>query len=156
MLDGLRFKMTPLPEDQYFRQETEKHAVVLHHTGSGGSPAGDVNWWKQTKSRIATCVIIGRDGTVYQLFSSRYWGYHIGAKHPNNSWLQRHTIGVELDNWGKLTDTAEGLKAWNGALVSDADAVYYEDPYRGGHFYERYTEAQIGTLTVLLLYSADY
>ena len=35
------------PENQYYREETQKTQIALHHTVSSGNVNGVVNWWLQ-------------------------------------------------------------------------------------------------------------
>ena len=61
------------PEGQYYKTETKKTQICLHHTVSGPNANGVVNWWIQDPGRIATHFIIQGDGTIYQLYSSKYY-----------------------------------------------------------------------------------
>ena len=76
-----KIKKVDFPNDQYIREKTNKYQICLHHTVSpNNSVKGDIATWRRTTSRIATCIIIDASGTPYQLFSSKYWGYHLGIK----------------------------------------------------------------------------
>ena len=93
-----------------------KKQIVLHHTVSGGDARGDINWWLQTADRVATCLVIDRDGTPFQCYSSRYWAHHLGVKtkvfadrgianeRNQNLILNQQSIGIELDSWGGLVE----------------------------------------------------
>jgi len=102
------------PADQYYREVTDKSQVCLHHTVSGRGVKGDITWWETDPLRIATCMIIHHDGTPYQLFSSRFWGHHLGIKRAvfdkygvqgSNTFLNMACIGIEIDSWGPLMDS---------------------------------------------------
>lgn len=56
------------PEDQYFREETKKEQIVLHHTVSGIGVDGDISHWIGTTERIVTCIIVDREGKIHQCF----------------------------------------------------------------------------------------
>ena len=60
------------PENQYIKEQTDKKQIVLHHTVSGQGVEGDVAWWRSTVERIATAIIVGWDGKIYQSFSTKY------------------------------------------------------------------------------------
>ena len=118
------------PPDQYYREFTEKSQIVLHHTVSGKGVEGDVAWWLSDKKRIATAIIVDREGIPWQCFSSRFWGHHLGIKPKvftdngvplvyrtsekgklyvaNNEILNERSIGIELDSWGPLLRTGNG------------------------------------------------
>ena len=160
------------PKDQYFSNEDdvyEKTQVIIHHTESGSGVRGDIQTWLLTSKRIATCIIIDRDGTVNQLFSSKYWGAHVGA---GKSSLDKHSIGVELDNWGGLIlgdgtvkqigKNSDGTEKYIKTISGKYYATYgnivnvpvteYALGFRGYKFYESYTEAQIRSVGELLLF----
>ena len=159
------------PKDQYFSNEDdvyEKTQVIIHHTESGSGVRGDIQTWLSTSKRIATCIIIDRDGTVNQLFSSKYWGAHVGA---GKSSLDKHSIGVELDSWGGLIlgdgrvkqigKNSDGTEKYIKTISGKYYATYgnivnvpvteYGFKFRGYKFYESYTEAQIKSIGELLL-----
>jgi len=147
-IDLSKIKSVPFPDSQYFKQEYQKTQIVLHHTMSGNGVSGDIATWEADPKRIATCIIIDRDGVPWQLFSSKYWAGHIGA---SNLWLDRHSIGVELDNWGWLIPDNGAYRTYYGNIV-DVSTQYYPNGFRGYQYYERYTDAQIKTLGELLLF----
>jgi N-acetyl-anhydromuramyl-L-alanine amidase AmpD len=148
------------PDDQYIKEQTNKNQIVLHHTVSGRGVNGDIAWWRSTVQRIATAIIIGWDGKIYQCFSSKYWGYHLGC---GNSELDKHSIGVEIDAWGGLIRyNREWYPVkWDGELKKNVpnlsippvkNVQIYEQGYRGFYGYEKYTEAQIEAVRQLLVF----
>lgn len=165
------------PPHQYFRREHPKKQIVLHHTVSGGGARGDISWWLQTATRIATCVIIDRQGVIYQCFFSKHWAHHLGVKAKvfrangfrntsgRNLRLNQQSIGVELDSWGGLVKGQNGQ--WFNAVWNRTNKRYepgtfkvtnvqkYDPAFRGFLAFEKYTEAQLKTLKELLLYWKD-
>ena len=91
-------------EDRYFSETFKKSSIVLHHTVSGPGIRGDIGTWLKNANRVATCIIIGVDGTPNQLFSSKFWAWHLGA---GKATLDKHSIGIKLDNWGPLEPTSD-------------------------------------------------
>ena len=173
-IDLGKIKKYPFPNRKYFKQEHKKTQVLLHHTVSGPNLKGDVNTWINSKYKIGTCIIIARDGTPYQLFSSKYWAYHIGAGDHDQD---RRSIGIEFDNWGGLKKGNDfGLEffrpqnSWFGFMKInpkrtnkknfhtiygnsvDVPTQHYPAGFRGFKYYEKYTDAQIQTAGELLLY----
>ncbi|GEN77669.1 N-acetylmuramoyl-L-alanine amidase [Chryseobacterium hagamense] len=149
------------PENQYYREVTAKKGIVLHHTVSGDSVEGDINWWKSTAERVATPIIIARDGGIHQLFSSKYWAHHLGIKKAHfaqfglpemNTQRNKEFIGIELDSWGGLTFKDSKYYSFSGQEVAAKNVVKYEKEFRGYRFYEKYTDAQIASLKELLVY----
>ncbi|MEQ9426964.1 MAG: N-acetylmuramoyl-L-alanine amidase [Cyclobacteriaceae bacterium] len=147
------------PTDQYIPVETKKTQVCLHHTVSGSGAEGDINWWRQTKDRIATAFIIDREGKIHQCFRAAFWGYHIGplSKIPFGAFglepkrLDPEVIGIELDSWGGLIKNDAGdWVSVTGEVVDDVQE--YPDGYRTFNGFEKYTAAQLDTLASLLVY----
>lgn len=149
------------PENQYYREMTKKKGIVLHHTVSGDSVAGDIEWWKSTAERVATPIIIARDGGIHQLYSSQYWAHHLGIKQEHfklfglpasNTQRNKEFIGVELDSWGGLTSKNARYYSFSGQEVKKENVVYYEKGFRGYQYFEKYTPAQLDSLKELLEY----
>lgn len=138
------------PENRYFKEFYPKKQVVLHHSVSGPGIRGDLKTWLSMSARIATCIIIDRDGTPNQMFSSQFWAYHTGK----GKGIDKHSIGIEFDNWGGLTNHGDIYKATYGNKV-DVPITYYPEGFRGYEYYESYTDAQITTAAELLLLWRD-
>lgn len=138
---------------KYYTEVYQKNQVVLHHTVSGPGIEGDLAHLKTFDSHIAICIIISRDGTINQLFSSKYWGYHLGC---GNTFLDQHSIAVELDNWGQLYE--KDGKFYNVYdKVVDVPVRKYLKGFRGEQIFEAYTKEQIWSLgELLLLWSQNY
>lgn len=154
--------------DRYYPETYKKKQIVLHHTVSGPGIRGDLLTWKKYRSNIATCIIIERNGIIKQLFSSRYWGFHLGA---GKSYLDKHSIAVELDNWGGLIlgdgkkhqfgENADGtpriIKTKKGKFyatygnIVNVPVTHYEGGWRGYEYYESYSYEQIRAVGELLL-----
>ena len=158
--------------DQYFNAEYEKNQIVIHFTASPSSKytsnngiLGDINHWRLNKERVATCSIIGSEGIVYKLFDSSKWAHHLGVPSSTfkkfelqniNTYLNKHSIGIELDNLGPLKysngvfrPAASYLRNSN-YIVKEEDVIHYPNKYRGYEYYEAFTDSQISTLKVLL------
>ena len=164
-----KIKVLAFPEKDYFQEEFPKKQVVLHHTVSGNGVDGDVKTWEDDPAVVGTAMIIDRDGTPYQLFSSKYWAWHLGI---GNKARDSQSIGVEIDNWGylipgdgtikqfgkkpdgtpKMVQTVIGkYYAYYGNAV-DVSMQNYPNGFRGYNYYEKYTNEQIRTVGELLLF----
>jgi hypothetical protein len=162
-IDLTKIPIYPYPEDKYFKEEWTKTQIVLHHTVSGPNIEGDVSTWIDGKYNIGTCIIVDRDGVPWQLFSSRYWAYHLGSGDHEQD---RRSIGIEIDNWGWLipgdgtvkhigthvVHTIKGKYYNSYGYPVNVDLQEYSGGFRGYNFYEKYTMAQIQTVGELLLY----
>jgi N-acetyl-anhydromuramyl-L-alanine amidase AmpD len=151
------------PENQYYKEQTTKKVVVLHHTVSGQGVNGDISWWASTPDHVATAIIVGWDGKIYQLFSSLYWAHHLGTHAANNVVLNQQSIGIEIDSWGALMRTNrlwypakwdENLKQYvpNTIVKPIQNVQIYDNGFKGFYGYEKYTDAQIEAVRELLTY----
>ena len=144
---------------EFVKEVHEKKQIVLHHTVSGDSINGDINWWLNDKKRIGTCILIARDGTIHQVFSSKYWAYHLGENGKDHIKMglpyrrnDMNSIGIEIDSWG-------GLKKKDGKWYSSANTVIpsekiqeYPEGFRGYYGFEKYTDEQIESVRQLLVF----
>lgn len=148
----------PFPTNQYYQEEHAKKQVYLHHTASGDGADGDIRTWNGDAVRVATCVIIERDGTIKQAFSSKYWAFHLGLqqaaftkyKVPYQS-LDKISIAIEIDSWGFLTKRGDSYYSWAGTKVPLENVEILPHPFRGQQYFEKYTDAQIGAVKKLLI-----
>ena len=160
------------PENQYFKQEFAKTQIAIHHTVSGPGVMGVVNWWLSTPDRIATSIIIDRNGDIIRCFSTKYWAYHLGVRSEDiiasgiakYNRLDYNCIGVELDSWGGLVkhtdgkwypatwDTKKKKSVPNTKCTAVENVTEYPKGFRGFYGFESYTAEQIEALKELLLY----
>lgn len=178
-LDKSKIKTFDFPESQYYKQEFPKTQIYLHHTVSGDGADGDIGYWKNTPEKVATCVVVERDGDIIQCFSSKYWAHHLGvtsqilAKHnvPSNRniELNQGSIGIEIDSWGGLAKDATDNKwypaKWDVSKkfvankackpIPTENVVEYPKGFRGFYAFEKYTPQQIASVKNLLEYWCD-
>jgi N-acetyl-anhydromuramyl-L-alanine amidase AmpD len=162
---------------QYYREETTKTQVVLHHTVSGAFAQGVVDWWNTDPQRIATSFVIQGDGKIYQLFSTKYWAHHLGVKASflkkigfndygiRNNILNKGSVGIEICNWGALLKGPDNHMhpiKWDTKLkkfvpnlkitIDDNRVEAYNTPFRDFNYFEKYTKQQIDSTERLLIY----
>lgn len=148
---------------KYYKVKHPKKQIVLHHTVSGPGISGDLSTWENFNAHIATCVILGRNGNINRLFSSMYWGFHLGA---GNRKLDQQSIGIELDSWGPLIKgNGMAYNFPNGRVINteqgafynvyggrvNVPVTYYPEGFRGYNYYESYTYEQLFSVGKLLL-----
>jgi len=146
------------PFNDYVNESVAKKQIYLHHTAGTGTPQAVFNMWQKNLVRVATCVVIGRDGEIGQGFSSAKWAYHLGLKQdvfaahkvPYQS-LDKISIGVEIINWGQLTEKDGKFFSYTGREVKDVIEV----KYKKYQYWENYTDAQIESTRELLLLWRD-
>lgn len=155
--------LVDFPDDQYYRKQTNKKQIVLHHTVSGQGVNGDISWWRQTAVRVGTAIIVGWDGKIYQCFSSKYWAHHLGTHAANNVALNKASIGIEIDAWGGLVrynrqwhpaKWDKDLKRFvaNTKVAPIQNVQVYPESFKGFYGFEKYTNEQIEAVRQLLVF----
>lgn len=157
----------PLPENQYHPQEFPKMQIVIHHTASGPSAKGVIDYWKTNSEAVATAFVIGKDGVIQQAFSSKYYAAHLGIPASfiktfgfldygtRCDILHKQSIGIELTCWGGLVKKNGTWLNYQGGLVPNANIQEYNPPFRGFAGFEKYSEQQLTALKELLVYLCD-
>lgn len=151
----------------YFDAAHPKQRIVIHYTA--GNLKSDIGTLTKQAFHVSVPFVIARDGTVYQLFSSRFWSGHIGKGVGNTGNAQdKCTIGIELSNYGWLTERGGDLETCYSrqrrsdgttgpadvycAVTENTAYQQLQTPFRRQSFYATYTEAQYQSLIILLRY----
>lgn len=155
----MNIKQVPFADSNFFKEETKKKQIYLHHTAGNGNAEQVFKYWASTGERVATCVAIGTNGLIAQGYSSKYWGYHLGLKKavfssngiPYQS-LDKLSIGVEICNWGYLKEKNGKFVNYVGVEIPMKDVTKLDKPFKGYQFWQSYTKEQIESAKELLLY----
>lgn len=158
----MKLKDIDFSANQYYADEQTKNQIVLHHTVSDPTSAiGDIGSWSSDSARIATYVVLGYDGTINKCFKSNMWAHHIGMKSETlkklgfkdynirNELLNKHSIGIEIDAWGGLIKKDGVYYNGYGKPISNKLEIV-ECDWRGYHYFQKYSQAQIDALAELL------
>ena len=161
---------TPPERSQYYYAvEHTKERIVLHYTA--GQIRSDLSTLTRHSYHVSVPFVIARDGTIYQLFSSRYWSGHIGKGLGNietGNAEDKKSIGIELSNYGFLTEKDGNLETCYSRLkdkngkpgpvdiycsLTETEAYQkLSKPFRGQMYYATYTDSQYESLIILLRY----
>lgn len=142
--------------NQYYPQIHFKNQIFLHHT-AGTTAEGAINWWNQTPDHVGTAYVIDRDGTIYEVFDSSRWAYHIGIRGDNDH-VEKHAIGIEIVAAGQLYRREDNkvffyplypnLRAHT--LIPKEDVWELKKAWRGYNLYHKYTDDQILAISWLV------
>ena len=160
---------TPARRSGYYHDTVyPKKRIVLHFTAGGligdmSTLTGAVKPGNKVQ-HLSVPFVLARDGTIYQLYSSKFWSGNLGKGLGNvgtNNAQDKCTIGIEVSNYGPLTRKADGLYNIYGeqyCALNQTDAYQTVTPaFRGEAHYATYTDAQYESLIVLLRYlTAQY
>jgi N-acetyl-anhydromuramyl-L-alanine amidase AmpD len=141
--------------DFFYPEEQKKTAVVLHFTV--GYLTGDLGTLIEQSSHISVPFVIGRNGTVYQLFNAKYWAYHLGrGTVGGNSNGSKRSIAIELSNIGPLERHDGELRTiYDSKYCTIAEKDFYtklDSAYRKYTYYSTFTEEQYDSLSKLISY----
>jgi N-acetylmuramoyl-L-alanine amidase len=121
--------------------------IVIHYT-AGETLDGAVSTLCCPENQVSAHLVIGRDGEVVQLIPFDCESWHAGE----SSWegrrgLNKCSIGIELDNAGKLKREQEGFRSHSGKLYSVAEVLPGKSPFedRPAYWHE-YTQVQLDRL----------
>lgn len=97
--------------------------LVMHFT-AGKSAKESVDWLASKAAKASAHLVIGRDGSVTQLVPFDRVAWHAGA----SSWeglqgMNNYSLGIELDNAGRLTRHGDRWRAWFGVDYDDAEVI---------------------------------
>lgn len=162
--------IVPFPtETGYFQEETQKDQIYIHHTASDGNPYGVVEYWTNQKNKVSTSFIIARgdgknykDGDIIQCFGSKYWAWHLGLKGSdlvsggrNSHDMNSKAIGIEICNWGYLVQKGSSFVTYAGSKIPASQITTYPNKYKGYQYYQKYTDAQLKSVKILLQYLCE-
>lgn len=111
---------TPVKFDKSPNQSGEigPEYLVIHYT-AGRSASSSVNWLTNRDAQASAHLVIGRDGSVTQLVAFNRKAWHAGvSRWAGRDNVNSFSIGIELDNPGKLTRNADGwMSAWGDPVA---------------------------------------
>ena len=161
-LNVSKIKQVRLSDNQFFKEESPKTQIYLHHTAGNGNAEGVSRYWNGNETRIATAFIIGENGTIVQCFSSKHWAWHLGidnqdfavngAKYVN---LNKCSVGIEVCNWGYLKKKGDKYYNYAGGVVAPSNVTELDKPFKGFKYWYKYSDAQIESLRQLVEYLCD-
>ena len=171
--DSLTIYDNLLSDDEYYKSETRKDMIWLHHTAGGSRPDWTIGGWekdfqidkngKHTPLKVGTHFVIGRkssstsdtlwDGKILRAIDDRYWAYHLGINHKNSKDLNSKSVSIEICNYGPLTLGKDGsFYNYVNRPINGSDVVELDKSFRGYKYWEKYTDAQIESTYKLIKY----
>ena len=149
-------KSKRLTNAELYPKEYHKTSIILHHTNSLNAEEA-IGWWNQKPNNIGTAYVIERDGTVYEVFPTEAYAYHLGLSKPHEA-MEKHSIGISLVSAGPLRRSIDNqfyfFPLWPNTIVNSVipkdEIWFFNTPWRGYHFYQGYTAGQIEALTQLI------
>ncbi len=124
--------------------ESLPDTIVIHYT-AGSSAESSVDTLINPDVKASAHLVIGRDGSVTQLVPFNIIAWHAGkSAWGDRKGLNKYSIGIELDNAGRLTKSGTQYSAWFGRTYPEEEVV--EAVHRNEEtpsYWHRFTEDQI-------------
>jgi len=123
--------------------------LVIHYTASG--PSSDIGkYFSNPSAGVSAHIVVRRDGTITQCVAFNKVAFHAGQ----SSWigqsgksyvgLNKHAVGIEIENWGPLKRNGSGWVSWTGQPVDSGLVIEAKHKFGTPNCgWEIYTEAQI-------------
>lgn len=145
--DSVNIRFLPSPNfSESFTQNP--HLIVTHYT-AGASLDSSANWLRNPMAKASAHIIIGKNGDIIQLVPFNKKAWHAGkSKWKNKTNINRYSIGIELDNAGKLSKHPDGYYTSFNKKLQDSEIVLAKHK-SGSHeeAWEIFTQKQIQSFT---------
>jgi N-acetylmuramoyl-L-alanine amidase len=141
--DQARFQLSPNHGAAF--KAPGPDTLVIHFT-AGASLESSVRSLSDPASKASAHVVVGRDGKIVQLVPFDTVAWHAGvSSFQGRTGFNRFSIGIEIDNAGRLTQTASGdFVTWFMKPIAKADAVQaVHRNESAATWWHAYTETQI-------------
>lgn len=116
--------------------------IVLHYT-AGTSAEGAAVYLSRPDVEASAHVVVGRLGEVIQLTPFDLEAWHAGiSEYKGRRGVNRCSVGIEIDNLGRLEKRDDVYVAECGKVVAPAEVYTDED----GSCWHRYTSAQVAAV----------
>lgn len=128
----------------------EHDNIVIHYT-AGASAISSTRYMANELTPVSAHIVIARDGKVYQLVDFNTQAWHAGkSAHQGKINLNKFSVGIELDNAGKLYRREQKYHAWFGKQIPQEQVVKAKDPQtKCDAYWHAYTPMQLDTLNVV-------
>lgn len=111
------------PNHGELMKEGTPDSIVIHYT-AGGSLEGAVRTLCDPERQASAHVVVGRDGAIVQLVPFHTVAWHAGkSSYQGRSGFNKFSVGIEIDNAGKLTKAESGYSSWFGRNYPEEDVI---------------------------------
>lgn len=155
-----------LPPNEYKQGLTKKRGIAYHHTAGSGDPyAVKSSWDGDDRGRVATEYGVGgwgkHDGKPLQYIPFDGYAHHImttrmGFSESHNLTINQSYIGIEICNWGYLTEKNGKFYTYTGLEIPIEQVCVLEKPFRKFKYWHKYTDKQLATVENLTIQLAKH
>lgn len=140
--DSISFQQSPNTSGRF--GENLPDTIVIHFT-AGSSAASSANWLCNPKANASAHAVVGKKGEIIQLVPFDTIAWHAGkSSWGSRTGLNKYSIGIELDNPGRLEKRVNGYYTYFGASIDESmvvEAVHQNEDEAS--YWCAYSEAQI-------------
>lgn len=134
----------------YTKEIYRKKQLILHHSAGWDNARGMFDYWKNDGVlHVATSIGIVDDGKVIRGFDESYWAHHIGMRNTNNLIRNMESVGVEVCNWGALSEKNGKYYSWANVEIPESKVI--ELDYKGIKYFEKYTQQEVDSLELWMV-----
>jgi len=159
LLGNVRFVHSPNHSGYLINQAPD--TIIIHYTG-GANAESSVRSLCDSKSKASAHLVIGRDGSVYQLVPFNQVAWHAGEsehKETGRTGINKYSVGIELDNAGLMTKKDDNnFIPWFGKSYPASEVI--EATHRNEsqpRWWHLYTDIQLlACLEICRLLKAKY
>lgn len=118
---------------------------LIFHFTAGRSCQSSVDWLCSPQAKASAHLVVGRDGSITQLLPFNVVAWHAGKSSWNGlTGMNQYSIGIELDNAGKLTKVGNKYRTWFQAEIDENDVIQAKHKNESDSgFWHAYTDIQI-------------
>lgn len=120
--------------------------LIIHYT-TGTNPSQSINWFASPAAMAVAHLLITREGEIIQFVPFNTVAWHAGySQWADRTGLNRYSIGIELDNAGRLVWQNGQWKRLNMTIPADRVLVATHKLQTMEMGWERYPQAQMDAL----------
>ena len=123
-------------------------SIIIHFT-AGRDARSAIKTLVDPKVKASAHLVVGRDGSITQLVPFNQIAWHAGkSAYEGRTGFNDFSIGIEIDNAGRLEKQGDRFHSWFGREYPQADV--YEGVHRNeseSTFWHRYQEQEIAIVS---------
>jgi N-acetylmuramoyl-L-alanine amidase len=136
----------------FYDEQFPKERIVLHYTA--GFLPGDIDTLTTHNNHVSVPFVVARDGTIYNLWTSSRWSYHLGSgASGGNEMMSKKSVAIEISNIGWLAKNGNDFYDYtNHVYCTSGETQYYTQvpTYRDHRYYAAFTGAQYQSIIKLV------
>ena len=141
-IQGVPFRESPNHGDVF--DPGLPDTIIIHYT-AGASAESSIETLCDPRAKASAHIVVARDGTITQLVPFNVIAWHAGkSSYDGRVGFNRYSIGIEIDNAGRLTKSGNKYYAWFGKAYPEEEviaAVHRNETELA--YWHRYSEEQI-------------